>query len=165
LAPTVGIAATGFCYPDGILQLFSSTRSANFAAAKSSNQIASTEFVINISYRLHRQDLQGFIVKNRRVRSSQWIVGQVKKIDLRRIIYKIASRRHFFDIGHQCRSQFKKMQERVPSLRAVHNQIGSDFRSVPDLHNSGGAVQTGIDMDKVPRRSVTESAAAITVSA
>jgi hypothetical protein len=86
--------------------------------------------------------------------------GQVKKIDLRRIIYKIASRRHFFDIGHQCRSRFKKLQERVPSLRALHNQIGSDFRSAPDLHSSGGAVQTGIDMDKVPRRSVTESAAA-----
>jgi hypothetical protein len=30
LAPTVGIAATGFCYPGGILQIFLSTRSANF---------------------------------------------------------------------------------------------------------------------------------------
>jgi hypothetical protein len=30
LAPTVGIAATGFCYPGGILQIFSSTRSASF---------------------------------------------------------------------------------------------------------------------------------------
>jgi hypothetical protein len=40
LAPTVGIAATGFCYPGGILQLFLSTRSANFMAADSS-QIAS----------------------------------------------------------------------------------------------------------------------------
>jgi hypothetical protein len=36
LAPTVGIAATGFCYPGGILQLFLSTRSATFAAADSS---------------------------------------------------------------------------------------------------------------------------------
>jgi hypothetical protein len=33
LAPTVGITVTGFCYPGGILQLFSSTRSAKFAAA------------------------------------------------------------------------------------------------------------------------------------
>jgi hypothetical protein len=33
LAPTVGIVATAFCYPGGILQLFSST---SFAAANSS---------------------------------------------------------------------------------------------------------------------------------
>jgi hypothetical protein len=39
LAPTVGIAATGFCYPGGILQLFSTARSANFTAADSSSQI------------------------------------------------------------------------------------------------------------------------------
>jgi hypothetical protein len=32
----MGIAATGFCYPSGILQLFLSTRSRNFAAANSS---------------------------------------------------------------------------------------------------------------------------------
>jgi hypothetical protein len=56
LAPTVGIAATGFCYLGGILQLFhrrhqqifsTSSRSTNFAAADSSIQIASTKFVIN----------------------------------------------------------------------------------------------------------------------
>jgi hypothetical protein len=83
LAPTVGIAATGFCYLGGILQLFhrryqqifsTSTRSTNFAAADNrSSQIDSTEFIINISY----QDLQRFdgsriveffqILKNRRV--------------------------------------------------------------------------------------------------
>jgi hypothetical protein len=36
LAPTVGIAATGFCYPGGILQLFLSTRSRNFTTTNSS---------------------------------------------------------------------------------------------------------------------------------
>jgi hypothetical protein len=56
LAPTVGIAATGFCYPGGILQLFSSTRSANFATANSSNnQIASRR----INLRLWRPDRIG----------------------------------------------------------------------------------------------------------
>jgi hypothetical protein len=66
LALTVGIAATGFCYPGGILQLFSSTRSTNFTTAdSSSSQIASTEFIINISYHLDRQDLHRFVVKNR----------------------------------------------------------------------------------------------------
>jgi hypothetical protein len=39
LAPTVGIATTGFCYPGEILQLFSSTRSTNFATADSSNNV------------------------------------------------------------------------------------------------------------------------------
>jgi hypothetical protein len=38
LALTVGIAVTGFCYPGGILQLFLSTRSANFSTADSSKQ-------------------------------------------------------------------------------------------------------------------------------
>jgi hypothetical protein len=46
LAPTVGIAATGFCYLGGILQLFhrryqqifsTSTRSANFSSTRSGN--------------------------------------------------------------------------------------------------------------------------------
>jgi hypothetical protein len=55
LAPTVGIAATGFCYPGGILQIFSSTRSTNFTAADNrSSQIDSTEFIINISYHQHQ---------------------------------------------------------------------------------------------------------------
>jgi hypothetical protein len=82
LAPTVGIAATEFCYPGGILQIFSSTRSANFTAAHNrSSQIDSTEFIVNISYRLHRQDLHRFIVKNRRVHPSRRIAG-AKKIDL-----------------------------------------------------------------------------------
>jgi hypothetical protein len=59
LAPTVGIAATRFCHPGGILQIFSSTRSTNFTAADNrSSQIDSTEFIINISYHLHRQDHQ-----------------------------------------------------------------------------------------------------------
>jgi hypothetical protein len=84
LAPTVGIAATGFCYPGGILQafhrqdqqIFSSTRSANFTAADNrSSQIDSTEFIINTSYHLHRQDLHRFIVKNRQVRPSRRIAG------------------------------------------------------------------------------------------
>jgi hypothetical protein len=58
---------------------FLSTRSANFAAADSSSQIALTEFIININYHLHRQDLQGFIFKNRRVHPNRWITGQVEK--------------------------------------------------------------------------------------
>jgi hypothetical protein len=67
LALTVGIAATGFCYSGGILQLFhrryqqifsTSTRSTNFATTDRSSQIDSTEFIINISYHLHRQDLR-----------------------------------------------------------------------------------------------------------
>jgi hypothetical protein len=72
LAPTVGIAATGFCHLGGILQLFHrqyqqifsiSSRSTNFTAADNrSSQIDSTEFIINISYHLHRQDLHRFIV-------------------------------------------------------------------------------------------------------
>jgi hypothetical protein len=66
----VGIVATGFCHPDGILQLFSTTRSTNFAAALSSSQIASTEFIANLSYRLHRQDLHRFVAKNRFMASS-----------------------------------------------------------------------------------------------
>jgi hypothetical protein len=70
LAPTVGIAATGFCHPGGILQLFSMTKSANFAAAISSSQIASTELIANMSYRLHRQDLHRFVAKNQFVASS-----------------------------------------------------------------------------------------------
>jgi hypothetical protein len=46
LAPTVGIATTEFCHPGGILQLFSSTKSANFAATDSSNsQIASSQSI------------------------------------------------------------------------------------------------------------------------
>jgi hypothetical protein len=51
LAPTAGIAATGFCYPGRILQLFSSARSTNLAAADSSSQIASSHlvFIINNS--------------------------------------------------------------------------------------------------------------------
>jgi hypothetical protein len=62
----MGIAATGFCYPGGILQIFSSTRSANFTAAHNrSIHIASTEFIINISYHLDHKDLHRFIVKNR----------------------------------------------------------------------------------------------------
>jgi hypothetical protein len=58
LAPTVGIAATGFCYPGGILQLFSSTRSANFAAADSSRVASSASL------------LEGFVSKQWRNRIS-----------------------------------------------------------------------------------------------
>jgi hypothetical protein len=63
LAPTVGIAATGFCYLGGILQLFhrryqqkisTSTRSTNFATADSSSQIASNH-LIYIGKSLHQQ--------------------------------------------------------------------------------------------------------------
>jgi hypothetical protein len=81
----MGIAATGFCYPGGILQIFSSTRSANFTAAahNRSSQIDSTEFIINISYRLHRQDLHRFIVKNHRVRPNRRIAGRV--VDTKKI--------------------------------------------------------------------------------
>jgi hypothetical protein len=39
LAPTVGIAATEFCHPGGILQLFSKTRSTNFAAAAAARSL------------------------------------------------------------------------------------------------------------------------------
>jgi hypothetical protein len=56
LAPTVGIAATGFCYPGGILQLFSSTRSSNFSATNSSSQIALID-PSGIRHRHHPQDL------------------------------------------------------------------------------------------------------------
>jgi hypothetical protein len=42
----VGIAATGFCNPGGVLQFFSLIRSANFVAADSSSPIASGRFVI-----------------------------------------------------------------------------------------------------------------------
>jgi hypothetical protein len=64
LALAVEIAATGFCHPDGILQLFLSTRSANFAAAdSSSSQIATTDRIrLIISFgvgRLHRQTESG----------------------------------------------------------------------------------------------------------
>jgi hypothetical protein len=52
LAPTVGIAATGF--------LLSGRDPSNFFVDK---QIDSTEFIINITYRLHRQDLHRFIVE------------------------------------------------------------------------------------------------------
>jgi hypothetical protein len=79
LAPTVGIAATGFCHPGGILQLFSLRRSANFSTADSSYQIDSTEFIINISYRVHRQDLHRFVVKNRPVRPNRRVAGQSVK--------------------------------------------------------------------------------------
>jgi hypothetical protein len=79
LAPTVGIAATGFCYPGGILQLFSSTRSTNFVAANRSSQIDSTEFIINISY----QDLRrspSRIVEFVQISGSLDRVADVKKI-------------------------------------------------------------------------------------
>jgi hypothetical protein len=66
----------------GSFKFFSSIRSANFTVAHNrSSQIDSTEFIINISYRLHHQDLQRFAVKNRRVRSNRRIAG-AKKIDL-----------------------------------------------------------------------------------
>jgi hypothetical protein len=53
LAPTVGIATTRFRYPSGILQLFLSTRSANFrlptAAARSLQEIRSKfSFIIGV---------------------------------------------------------------------------------------------------------------------
>jgi hypothetical protein len=81
LAPTVGIAATGFCHPGGILQLFLSTRSANFVATdSSSSQIASKEFVININYHLHHQDLHRFVVKNHQVHPNQQIAGRVSDV-------------------------------------------------------------------------------------
>jgi hypothetical protein len=35
----MGIAATGFCHPGGILQLFLSTRSTNFAAAAAARSL------------------------------------------------------------------------------------------------------------------------------
>jgi hypothetical protein len=83
----VGSAATGFCYLGGILQLFhrryqqifsTSTRSTNFTAAHNrSTQIDSTEFIINISYRLHRQDLHRFIVKFVEVDRRMRVVGGI----------------------------------------------------------------------------------------
>jgi hypothetical protein len=51
LAPTVGIATTGFCNPGGILQLSPSTKSKKIAAANSS-QIASRRI---IGGHLHRR--------------------------------------------------------------------------------------------------------------
>jgi hypothetical protein len=55
---------------------FSSRRSANFSTADSSSQINSIEFIINISYRVHRQDLHRFTVKNRQIRPNRRIVGR-----------------------------------------------------------------------------------------
>jgi hypothetical protein len=47
------------------------------AAHNRSSQIDSTEFIINISYHLHHQDLHCFIVKNRRVCPNRRIAGRV----------------------------------------------------------------------------------------
>jgi hypothetical protein len=58
LAPTVGIAATGFCNPGWILQIFSLSRSAKFAAADSSSQIASNHLVY-IGKSLHNNKIIG----------------------------------------------------------------------------------------------------------
>jgi hypothetical protein len=72
----VGIAATGFCYLGGILQLFhrryqqifsTSSRSTNFAAAGSSSQIASANS--SASDRLHHQ--QRRVHQASRLRSRQ----------------------------------------------------------------------------------------------
>jgi hypothetical protein len=54
LAPTVGIAATGFCYPGGILQLF--IDKINKFCDCSSSQIASTD-PGGIRHGHYRQDL------------------------------------------------------------------------------------------------------------
>jgi hypothetical protein len=70
LAPTVGIAATGFCYPGGILQLFhrryqqifsTSTRSASFAAANGSSRLASSQ-IISFALTLSNQS-RGFYIQ------------------------------------------------------------------------------------------------------
>jgi hypothetical protein len=74
LAPTVGIAATGFCHPGGILQLFHREDQQILwlptAAARSLQQISSCRIIflseININDHIHH--LQRFAVKNRRVR-------------------------------------------------------------------------------------------------
>jgi hypothetical protein len=69
LAPTVGIAATGFCYPGGILQLFSSTKLANLrlptAAARSHQIISSTSTSLFINNKI----IGGKIGSDHRVRS------------------------------------------------------------------------------------------------
>jgi hypothetical protein len=67
LAPTIGIAATGFCHPDGI----------------------------NINYRLHHQDLQCFAIKNRQFRPKRQIAGQLEKIDLPTISSNLIRRTKF----------------------------------------------------------------------
>jgi hypothetical protein len=95
--PTVGIAATGFCYLGGILQLFhrryqqkisTSTRSTNFTAADNrSSQIDSTEFIINISYHQHQLSSTSsrsslHCHQESYNRPSRWIAGRVEKINL-----------------------------------------------------------------------------------
>jgi hypothetical protein len=67
LAPTVGIAATGFCYPGGILQIFSSSRSANFAAADSSSQIASSHRVYIGEFLHQQQDRRWLVVPHQAI--------------------------------------------------------------------------------------------------
>jgi hypothetical protein len=92
LAPTVGIATTGFCHPGGILQLFHREDQQILrlptAVARSLQQIASYRIIfiseININYRLHHRDLQRFAVKNRQVPSKLTDCGTSRKIDLHR---------------------------------------------------------------------------------
>jgi hypothetical protein len=62
LAPPWGPRRLDFVIRAGSFK-FSATRSANFAAAKSSSQIASTEFEININDHIHHHHLQRFAVK------------------------------------------------------------------------------------------------------
>jgi hypothetical protein len=87
LAPTVGIAATGFCYPGGILQLFRRQDQQILwlpAAARSLQQITSCRIIfisdININDHIHHP--QRFAVKNRRIRPNQRTTRRVKKINL-----------------------------------------------------------------------------------
>jgi hypothetical protein len=73
LAPTVGIAPTGFYYPGGILQLFHREDQANFAATNSSSQITSRE----INLRLWRQAWN--YLKIPTDRSIRWFTASLKK--------------------------------------------------------------------------------------
>jgi hypothetical protein len=93
LAPTVGIAATGFCYPGGILQVFIDkiSKFRDCQEQQSNRYIvyivyiikifnaspSRIVYIVNISYHLHRQDLQCFTIKNRRVHPNQWIARRV----------------------------------------------------------------------------------------
>jgi hypothetical protein len=88
LAPTVGIATTGFCYPGGILQLFyredQEILRLPTAAPRLFQQIASCRIIfiseININDPLHHQDLRlASPSKNRLVRPNRRITGRLTK--------------------------------------------------------------------------------------
>jgi hypothetical protein len=171
LAPTVGIAATGFCYPGGILQIFHRQDQQIFHRQDQETFHRQDQQISRLpraAVRLLQQNSSStsviiYIVKIFKTSSSR-IVEFVQVDGLRdksrKSIYAGSSTRSRLGdtystsaINAAADSKSCRNVCRLCALRAVHNQIRSDFRSAPELRNYGGAVQTGIDMDKVPRRS------------